>query len=270
MADFFKLRQLQSQGARDLVSTLRSIEINALDSCNRSCSFCPQSTKEFKKSPGRISLDLIQKIANDLKDIDFDGRVTFTGFGEPLLYKELCEAVKIIRKTVTDITWIEIVTNGDYLDKKLALRLNDSGCTNVTVSMYDRDITNEIIPMFSDTRIDLTFKHSYAGFDVVNRNEMILKNTNRNKRDPCWLPFYKMIIDIDGSVILCSNDWARTVDLGNVKQSTILDLWLGDRYSNYRKNLLKGHRKNCDPCRYCDIQGTLNGEHSVTIWKHHL
>jgi radical SAM protein with 4Fe4S-binding SPASM domain len=272
MNDIKILRLTQSQGAYDLISTLRSVEINSTDICNRSCSFCPQSTDNFKISKKQMSLDIIEKIGKDLLDINYNGRITFTGFGEPLLYKNLTNAIEILSVLVPSAKWIEIVTNGDYLSRDKIAILDQAGCTNITVSMYDRDISSNIIPMFEGTKIDASFKHLYKGFleTQVNRNDMLVEKIVLSGTKPCYFPFYKMIIDIDGSILLCSNDWSRSVDLGNVNKHKILDLWLGPKLTEFRKKLINGDRRSCKPCKFCNVNGTTFGHQSVDVWKSNL
>lgn len=263
-----ELRQIQSEGAVDLLTTLRTVEINAVDICNRSCEFCPQS-QGYKPKKGFFNLDLIRKISNDLNDINYNGRISFTGFGEPLLYKNLTEAMSIIKNTVTNLKWLEIVTNADYLDREKALELDSAGCTNVTVSMYDGDISSNILEYFDNTDIQLTFKHQYDGFMVVNRNEIVAKEQDLDITRSCYLPFYKMMIDIDGHVLVCANDWARSGIVGNVCNDSIKDIWIGEPLNFYRQQLENGKRKNCTPCKFCDIEGTIHGIDSVLAWNAH-
>lgn len=270
MDDIKVLRSIQSQGAYDLISTLRTVEINATDICNRDCSFCPQSTDDFNVTKRQMSLDTVEKIGRDLSEINYQGRITFTGFGEPLLYKNLNSAVRLISTSVPAARWIEIVTNGDYLTRDRAVVLDQAGCTNVTVSMYDQDISREIRHLFHGTSIDLTFKHYYLDFQKVNRNDILSEKINTVKNSPCHLPFYKMIIDIDGSLRLCANDWSRSTNLGNVNDHKLLDLWLGSSFANFRKFLINGERKSCKPCKFCNIDGTMSGHQSFEIWKDHL
>lgn len=266
MNDINLLRFIQSSGAKDLVSTLRTVEINAVDICNRSCDFCPQS-KTYKSKSGFLDLNLINKIANDLKSICFDGRISFTGFGEPLLYKHLIDAITILKNTINTINYIEIVTNGDYLDAEKVFKLEKAGCTNITVSMYDGDMSEKFITIFQKSKIKLTLKHSYNGFKIIDRNNITFYNRNLNINRPCYLPFYKMMIDIDGNVLVCANDWGRKGIVGNIKNESINDIWLNNVLSNYRKNLLKGDRSKCIPCQYCDIDGAIHGKDSVIIFE---
>jgi len=81
------------------------------------------------------------------------------------------------------------------------------------------------------------------------------------------LPFYKFFIDWDGKVLLCNNDVGKVTDMGNIYNETIQDIWLGKKFNAYRKHLLAGDRKNCNPCNRCNIQGTLLGKESFDIFE---
>lgn len=264
-----ELRNQQGKGAVDLMSTLRIVEINAIDICNRTCGFCPRSSETYVNKTTQASISMITKIASELHKINFNGRVSFVGFGEPLLYKNLYNAISIIKKTVHNIQWIEVITNADYLTLEKVEKLSQAGCTNMTVSMYDSDISDKIIKLFENTEIKLTLKDCYNGFEIVNRIEIMNKNEKLNINRPCYLPFYKMFIDSDGDVIVCSNDWKRDGVVGNILSQSLQDIWLGDKIKNYRSELENGNRKSCEPCKYCNINGIMFGEDSFNTWKQH-
>ena len=76
------LRLTQSQG---VLSTLKSVEINLIDICNRSCSFCPQSLLEYTNKTAQMELTTLKNIATDLNNNNYAGRIGFVGHGEPLL-----------------------------------------------------------------------------------------------------------------------------------------------------------------------------------------
>ena len=101
------IRKEQSSGAIDKLSSLRSVQINPIDICNRKCVFCPRSDPEIYTSKNWvISEQTTQKIVDDLNEINFNGRVGFVGFGEPLLHKKLTRHIKLISKT--NAQWIDI------------------------------------------------------------------------------------------------------------------------------------------------------------------
>ena len=70
------------------LNSLVVIEINLTELCNRKCVFCPRVDPEiFPNRNLHMSLELSEKIASNLKKINYQGRLSFSGFGEPFLTK---------------------------------------------------------------------------------------------------------------------------------------------------------------------------------------
>lgn len=263
MQNYHTLREIQSAGVIDLISTLRTVEINPIDVCNRSCNFCPRSESNYSNG-SFINLSLIEKIATDLSKISFNGRISFAGFGEPLLYKQLSIAINTIKNIVKTVTYIEIITNADYLTTKKIKDLESAGCTHITVSMYDCDISSKIAPLFYNSSIVLTFKHCYNSFDYINRPDIYSQKKALYIVRSCYIPFYKLFIDYNGQVLLCANDWGRTAVVGDIHVESIKEIWLGDKITEYRNMLVKQSR-TCSPCKFCDVNGTLMGKESFDM-----
>ena len=267
--DLNQLRELQASGATDLVSTLRSVQFNPVDICNRFCSFCPRSNPDiYTNKNWVISNETTTKVAVDLADMNFNGRIGFVGFGEPLLHKRLAEQIEIVAK-YTNAQWIDVNTNGDFLTSDKIKDFANAGCTHVVVSMYDKDITEELTDMKGSTNIEIVPRHCYPEkfeLQLVDRTNNIVGSKLKNINEPCYLPFYKMFIDWNGDVLVCSEDWARKSNLGNVHKSTVKKIWLGEEAMEYRKNLLQGLRSNKIPCSTCDINGTKYGKDSVDVF----
>ena len=70
---------------------------------------------------------------DDFKKINFDGAFAMCGYGEPLLHPDVAE----ISKKIGEFWGIEIVTNGDPLNKKNLRQLYYSKVSKIVVSMYD-------------------------------------------------------------------------------------------------------------------------------------
>ena len=51
-----------------------------------------------------------------------------------------------------------------------------------------------------------------------------------------------MLIDWNGDVFLCPQDWQRRQTMGNIMQNEIFDIWNGPVLSKYRRRLLSGNR----------------------------
>lgn len=254
--------RLTLQNALDRISALRSVELNATELCTRQCSFCPRHDPELYPNRNlHMTLSSVDKLTKDLADIDYNGRVGFVGYSEPLLYKHLEDAISLVNKNIPKISMIEVNTNGDLLTRERAETISRAGCTHITVSMYDGDESKKFKKIVSGINVILSLKHCYNDrFDLklVNRTDIARATTPLRIERQCYIPFYKMFIDWDGDVLLCSNDWAKKGVVGNINDTHVKDIWLGKELTNYRR-LLKRGKRQLNPCRYCDADGTKLG-----------
>ena len=97
-------------------------EISESGTCNRKCSFCPRSAKDFKDVKEFIPTNLIKKISLELQSYNFKGTIRFSGFVEPLLDKNIYNIINICKKNIPNSN-IELVTNGDVLNKERLKKL---------------------------------------------------------------------------------------------------------------------------------------------------
>ena len=273
--------------------TFSSIEFSINGACNRRCFFCPRVDKEnYPNILNSLPLDTFKKIMVELKNEDFDGRISFSGFCEPLLTKNLNEYIKIARTELHNVI-IEIVTNGDPLlaknGKNRLKELFSSGLTNCRVSLYDgphqiklmEDIKNSLSlndEQFIVRKRYLGPEESY-GLTISNRAGSVnlkndhfeLKALSEPLKKPCYYPFYKILIDHDGDVLICSNDWKKEASVGNIikDKRSLVEIWTSEKFINIRKKLMKSDRCHA-PCKLCDVNGTLNGKKSFEKWKNYL
>ena len=73
------------------------------------------------------------------------------------------------------------------------------------------------------------------------------------------------MIDWNGDVFLCPQDWQRRVTMGNMMQEHIFDIWTSKIMSKFRKDLIKGKR-NKNPCTLCNAEGTILGKNHANEW----
>jgi len=93
--------------------------------CNLKCGFCYNAYTENQKSKKSLNVDkikeLLLKVVN-IKDVEW---ITFSG-GEPLIYPELEEIIKFLRKEAENIK-IGIASNGTLLNEDKINNLIDAG-----------------------------------------------------------------------------------------------------------------------------------------------
>ena len=210
----------------------------------------------------------------------------FSGFSEPFLHKNLVKLVKLFKKKLPN-NRLEIVTNGDYLEEEIAKELFESGLYNIRVSLY----TNKKYQIkFDNIRSNLNLTEEQLivrSRNLGSKNDFGLVMNNRagsvdysriGKKDkvvslplkqPCNYPMFKLFIDYNGDCLLCSNDWKKKKIIGNAKEKNIYDIWKGEQINSVRKKLINGDR-NYDPCKQCDVNGTLNGNEFRDKWATYL
>ena len=110
------------------------IELSLIDVCNRKCIFCPKSDENVAPDTyQRMNEKIINKIHDQLLEIEFNGTIALCGYGEPLLHKDISK----ITQTLSKVSKVEIVTNGDVLTSKKLQDLYLAKASKVLVSMYD-------------------------------------------------------------------------------------------------------------------------------------
>ena len=265
----------------DVLSTYKNfpipswIELSIIDVCNRTCSFCPKSNPKIAPDTyQRMNLNLIEKLTKELIEINYKGSVTLCGYGEPMLHKE----VNLISKTLSEAALIEIVTNGDTLKAKQISELYENNVNKLLISMYDGEHQIEKFQkIIKDSGVPDEFvilrdrwydSNKDYGIKLTNRSGTINigEQEKIGKYKKCFYPSYQFLIDWNGDVFLCPQDWQRRVTMGNMMQEDIYSIWSGKIMSKYRKQLLSGKRTS-SPCNSCNAQGTLLGQNHEKIWR---
>ena len=253
------------------------IELSLIDVCNRACSFCPKSDDTIAPNTHqKMTMTLIHKLVADLKKINFKGSFCLCGYGEPMLHKQYLD----ITNKLGEIGGIEIITNGDLVNRKSLLQLYKSKATKVIISLYDGP---EQIVKFKKLMKELNIPEEFVilrdrwysdkidyGVKLTNRVGTVnvgkqpeIKNFSKTK---CFYTAYQMLIDWNGDVFLCPQDWQRRQTMGNIMQISLFEIWNGPVLSKYRRQLIKGQR-NLSPCNKCNADGMVYGEKHYEAWK---
>ncbi|MDB3973977.1 SPASM domain-containing protein [Alphaproteobacteria bacterium] len=250
------------------------LELNVTELCNRKCIFCPRVNEDdYPNQNLNINIKLIEKIADELKELNYKGEIVLSGFGEPTLNPNISQIISILSKSAR----VELVTNGDKLNSHKIREYVSSGLKFLAVSMYDGP---EQIEKFKKI-----FRESNVGEDVfilrdrwhTEEDDFGLKLTNRagtvnignqdpvNTKSPCYYPLYSMTIDWNGDVLLCVQDWNKKVKVGNLMFSSLYEIWHSSILEKRRRKLMNGNR--CDsPCNKCNVEGTLHGFNHFKYW----
>ena len=276
-----------------LVDFPRIIDIEATNTCNFRCIFCPTGNRSMKRPSGFMQKDLFEKIVDQC--VDRCHGIRFIGWGEPLLHSDIVEFVSYA--TENDIL-THINTNASKLDMILAEELVDAGLSSIKFSFQgiDResykkmrktdffegmiksiegmnvargpsrfpyiaaststtDETQEEIDSFKkrlEPIVDsLSIGKTIFGFMDLSaarltpqEREMIegmveIEERTLKHPDPCPEVYDKLTIQWDGTVRVCCNDHSGETNLGNVKTSSLEDIWVHPILTHYRERLMQ-------------------------------
>ena len=71
------------------------IEFNLHGSCSRRCAFCPRVDEHlWPNLDEELDMSLFDKILYQLKDLNYTGRLSFSGFSEPFMHSKLNEIIQ--------------------------------------------------------------------------------------------------------------------------------------------------------------------------------
>jgi len=251
------------------------IELSLIDVCNRSCSFCPKSDENVAPDTyQKMSKKLIDKMHDDLKKINYRGALTLCGYGEPLLHKE----IEYICKKLSKVSSVEIVTNGDPLNYKVIQKLYNANLSRLLISMYDGpEQVIKFKTMIKKSGVPEDFvilrdrwytETENFGVKLTNRAGTISAGNQigNDVHTVCYYPSYQFLIDWNGDIFLCPQDWQRRQAMGNMMQESLFEIWTSKIMKKYRVDLLNGKRVN-NPCKSCNATGTLLGINHAKIWR---
>lgn len=237
----------------------KTIEIETINRCNGSCSFCPINKnidpRPFKLMDESLFISIIQQ----LKELNYSGSVGLYSNNEPLLDKRLFKFLQITREALPNAT-LYLFTNGSlltnekfdklmkYLDNLIIDNYNDDLVLNQPV----KKVYEYALPKSCKDRVQIYLRKENE--ILLNRSGQAKNRTKNNfiMKSTCIYPFEQMVVRPDGKISLCCNDATGKVTLGNLTKDTIADVWNNEKYHTVRRNMIKNRSLN-PLCRDCDV-----------------
>ncbi len=122
-------------------------------------------------------------------------------------------------------------------------------------NMADRIFLENLSPAWPEFEFDdipMDFKAGHYGQEIY-------------ERQVCPFLFYVMVINSDGLVSTCVQDWKQKMIVGNTVVESVKDIWLGEQLNSYRMNHLDGYKKHYSACQKCLVMshGVLDNVDSM-------
>jgi 2-deoxy-scyllo-inosamine dehydrogenase (SAM-dependent)/8-amino-3,8-dideoxy-alpha-D-manno-octulosonate transaminase len=265
-----------SEGGR--LPLFERLEIESHSHCNRSCWFCPRThdrsgtylDAEARPIVRRLESATILDLLDQATALGFRGTVAFHILSEPLLDERNLDFARAARNRGMRP---RLVTNGDLLRRDEALCAEVQSVYNdIVVGLYDYGSVDELEAEehFWRQRLSHTaLEFSRIGRDgarsgpsmaipraLVPPDARIAIPDLTFDNAPCHRPLIRMMIRYDGEVMNCCEDVHGAFSLGNVHQSTLEELWFGERHAEVVRLLDAGQRSRFDLCRRCPLAPT--------------
>jgi len=281
------VRRLMLATGRDRATRLPDIvQIESTNLCNAKCVFCPRD--EMHRQQGVMDFDLFRKVVDECAALGIT-HVRMHNYGEPFLDKQLVEKVRYAKSK--GIQEVGMISNGSLITEEIARGMVEAGLDAINISVdaagkevfestrlhldYDEVIGNvrnlvRIRQQLGRTRprlilsfvrqnnsadeqafikewsqvadkIHITDLHNWAG--TLNRESDV--------QYPCYRMWLTFTVLWDGRVSLCCADFDGRNVLGDLRTSTIEQIWNSKPYRAVRRQ----HLETGGPaiCRSCDL-----------------
>lgn len=165
-------------------------------------------------------------------------------------YKRICNVDIDFKKFVNNIKHLYQIsrnTNTKVSVKTLNVALKDDEAAN---RFYD------IFEPISDYSYIQDTTQAWSEFEAyVPENNYEAGNIGDMKDEDkiCSFALTNMAIHSNGSVGVCPQDWKFATSYGNVKESSLLDLWNSKKLQGFQIAHLKGNRRKIPYCKDCDV-----------------
>lgn len=274
------------------------IDIEPTSICNMRCPMCFQNFKDLNKN-GTMDMGLYKKIIDDAAEIGIFS-VRLSHRGEPLIHPEFVNMVRYAKER--GIQEVSTLTNGLLLSKDKIDELYDAGLDWLNISIDGVGETYEKIrkpAKFDEIVRKIQYAHELRSKRKMKRPVLwiqsvwsAVENThkeyieifkpyvdkiafhidcdyqNKFEKDPTWVChrlWHRMMILWNGIVPLCNSDFDGLHPLGSMTNSSIKQIWHGERFQNARKLNLEKRRLVLKPCADICNWGNKRVETEVNV-----
>jgi len=240
------------------VDMFKAIQFETLHGCNLNCKTCPNSVIE--KHNELMSEKIFFKILDDLKKVNYKGRISPYLMNEPLLDKRLDYFIKEIKFRFPTNT-IYISSNGLLLDDARITELFKIGLNRLVITFYSKETSgvdgSKIYDRLKNWEIDRRVKFIKAyeqdsEISFFNRAGNIELGEEGLVMETCSKGTRQAFVNFVGQVILCCSDYWYEVVSGNVMKENLIELYNCPLLKYYRKKLRNKDRSGLKLCSKCN------------------
>ncbi|OGM79610.1 hypothetical protein A2197_01230, partial [Candidatus Woesebacteria bacterium RIFOXYA1_FULL_48_16] len=246
------------------------LDLELTNMCNLHCAMCPTGRGILKRPKGLMSAELFGLILKEAAR--WGAALRFVRWGEPFVHPQ-CLAFCKLARSVNVPVWIN--TNGTLIDDEaiyelIHLRYGPSAVKfsfqGVTAEQYKKwrgkdnfEKLFETVGKLHKCRGDFETPYIQIGTTITDEttgevlsfkaraekisDEVVIGKTKQIGIDPCSSPncpevFDKLSVNWNGTVVACCADYDDEMVVGDLKSSTLKNIWdFGSELREIRENL---------------------------------
>jgi MoaA/NifB/PqqE/SkfB family radical SAM enzyme len=262
------------------------VQIESTNLCNAKCVFCPRD--EMLRPQGIMDMALFQKVADEVAALGI-GHLRMHNYGEAFMDRQLVDKVRYAKRL--GIKEVGLISNGSLITEHAARGMVEAGLDAINISVdaagktvfeetrvglnYDKVIANverlirirdeqgrrrpKLILSFvrqdNSTEEQTFIDHWRKRADKIHITDLHNWGGTLNQRSdvnfPCYRPWLTFTVLWDGRVSLCCADFDGREILGDLRTSTIKEIWNAEPYRLARR----AHLDHGGPavCQSCDL-----------------
>lgn len=273
------------------------VQIELCEGCNLRCTFCGLQgiRAPGEKNYKFMEPETLRRLLTDVVAARWNPRIEFAMHGEPTMHPDYVGMIRVARESAPRLQIMMTSNAGGLLRKPGPLTnvidLFDAGLNLLALDEYEgagyvpkvraalcdwsppythqayeypddkrgnphmrRPATAKVLSYVRDIQAATKGNHAtltnHAGCGAPALKEPM--------QERCAKPFRELGVRWDGSVAMCCNDWRGVWKVGNVNETSVVDLWNGASFGAARELLYAGDR-TVGPCRGCDYRTYRNG-----------
>lgn len=221
-----------------------TIGIETSTHCNRTCSYCANSTKPFG-SQVYMSDVVYTCILKRLQEMDWSGSIGFVFLNEPLLDKNIGVKLSIAKAKLPKAKLL-LYSNADCLTIDKMQELVDCGLHKIFVTDHPIESDKRERWRQNFSKIHVAFPEHIVFRGIIEYEPWLIKHagyskeTHSKKKKRCFAIPTTFQILYNGDVNLCCVDASRKHIQGNVVKTPILDIWHNSMMLRERNSAAKG------------------------------
>jgi len=126
------------------------------------------------------------------------------------------------------------------------------------IDSLDDDLNKEFIDYFSGVGDEIAIEPRMdwdspkeKNLSQLNKDHLLTTNYFQYKKDVCPFPFYTLVIHSDLRVSVCCVDWSKNLEIGNLREESLLQIWQGHKLRRIQELHLLRKKEELDSCRNC-------------------